>query len=49
MLAGLFPVELRPTGLAIADRVGVTVFDAIAPLTVNRLTAATGWFAARRC
>jgi MFS family permease len=42
MLAGLFPVEVRSTGMAIAYNVGVTVFGGFAPLTVTWLIAATG-------
>jgi MFS family permease len=42
MLAGLFPVEVRSTGMAIAYNVSVTVFGGFAPLTVTWLIAATG-------
>jgi MHS family proline/betaine transporter-like MFS transporter len=42
MLAGLFPVEVRSTGMAIAYNVGVTVFGGFAPLTVTWLIATTG-------
>jgi MHS family proline/betaine transporter-like MFS transporter len=42
MLAGLFPVEVRSTGMAIAYNVGVTVFGGFAPLTVTWLIAETG-------
>jgi MHS family proline/betaine transporter-like MFS transporter len=42
MLAMLFPVEVRSTGMAIAYNVGVTVFGGFAPLTVTWLIAATG-------
>jgi MFS family permease len=42
LLAGLFPVEVRSTGMAIAYNVGVTVFGGFAPLTVTWLIAATG-------
>src|ERR1700761_6180032 len=42
MLAGLFPVEVRSTGMAIAYNVGVTVFGGFAPLTVTWLIAVTG-------
>jgi MFS transporter, MHS family, proline/betaine transporter len=42
MLAGLFPVEVRSTGMAISYNVGVTVFGGFAPLTVTFLIAATG-------
>jgi hypothetical protein len=42
MLAGLFPVEVRSTGMAITYNVGVTVFGGFAPLTVTWLIAATG-------
>jgi MFS transporter, MHS family, proline/betaine transporter len=42
ILAGLFPVEVRSTGMAIAYNVGVTVFGGFAPLTVTWLIAVTG-------
>jgi MHS family proline/betaine transporter-like MFS transporter len=42
LLAGLFPVEVRSTGMAIAYNVGVTVFGGFAPLTVTWLIATTG-------
>jgi MHS family proline/betaine transporter-like MFS transporter len=42
MLAGLFPVEVRSTGMAIAYNVGVTVFGGFAPLTVTWLIETTG-------
>ena len=42
MLAGLFPVEVRSTGMAIAYNVSVTVFGGFAPLTVTWLIATTG-------
>jgi MHS family proline/betaine transporter-like MFS transporter len=42
MLAALFPVEVRSTGLAIAYNVSVTAFGGFAPLTVTWLIAATG-------
>jgi MHS family proline/betaine transporter-like MFS transporter len=42
MLAGLFPVEVRSTGMAISYNVGVTVFGGFAPLTVTWLIAMTG-------
>jgi MHS family proline/betaine transporter-like MFS transporter len=42
MLAGLFPVEVRSTGMAISYNVGVTVFGGFAPLTVTWLIAETG-------
>ena len=42
MLAGLFPVAVRSTGMAIAYNVSVTVFGGFAPLTVTWLIAATG-------
>jgi MHS family proline/betaine transporter-like MFS transporter len=42
LLAGLFPVEVRSTGMAIAYNVGVTVFGGFAPLTVTWLIGATG-------
>jgi MFS transporter, MHS family, proline/betaine transporter len=41
MLAGLFPVEVRSTGMAIAYNVGVTVFGGFAPLTVTWLIETT--------
>jgi MFS family permease len=42
LLASLFPVEVRSTGMAIAYNVGVTVFGGFAPLTVTWLIAMTG-------
>lgn len=42
LLAGLFPVAVRSTGMAIAYNVGVTVFGGFAPLTVTWLIAMTG-------
>jgi MFS transporter, MHS family, proline/betaine transporter len=42
LLAGLFPVSVRSTGLAISYNVGVTVFGGFAPLTVTWLIAMTG-------
>jgi MFS family permease len=42
LLAGLFPVEVRSTGMAIAYNVGVTVFGGFAPLTVTWLIDMTG-------
>jgi MHS family proline/betaine transporter-like MFS transporter len=42
LLAGLFPVSVRSTGLAISYNVGVTVFGGFAPLTVTWLIATTG-------
>jgi MFS family permease len=42
MLAGLFPVEVRSTGMAISYNVGVTVFGGFAPLTVTWLIAISG-------
>jgi MFS transporter, MHS family, proline/betaine transporter len=42
LLASLFPVEVRSTGMAIAYNVGVTVFGGFAPLTVTWLIAVTG-------
>ena len=42
LLAGLFPVEVRSTGMAIAYNVGVTVFGGFAPLTVTWLIDTTG-------
>jgi MHS family proline/betaine transporter-like MFS transporter len=41
LLAGLFPVEVRSTGMAISYNVGVTVFGGFAPLTVTWLIAMT--------
>jgi MHS family proline/betaine transporter-like MFS transporter len=42
MLAGLFPVEVRSTGMAIAYNLGVSLFGGFAPLTVTWLIAETG-------
>jgi nitrate/nitrite transporter NarK len=42
MLAGLFPVGVRSTGMAISYNLSVTVFGGFAPLTVTSLIAATG-------
>ena len=42
LLAGLFPVEIRSTGMAISYNVGVTVFGGFAPLTVTWLIGITG-------
>ena len=42
LLAGLFPVSVRSTGMAISYNVGVTVFGGFAPLTVTWLIAMTG-------
>ena len=42
LLAGLFPVAVRSTGMAISYNVGVTVFGGFAPLTVTWLIATTG-------
>jgi MFS family permease len=42
LLAGLFPVEVRSTGMAISYNVGVTVFGGFAPLTVTWLIGLTG-------
>ncbi|HEX3993243.1 MAG TPA: MFS transporter [Acetobacteraceae bacterium] len=42
MLAGLFPVEVRTTGMAITYNLSVTVFGGFAPLTVSWLIAETG-------
>jgi MFS family permease len=42
LLAGLFPVEVRSTGMAISYNLGVTVFGGFAPLTVTWLIAITG-------
>ena len=42
LLAGLFPVAVRSTGMAISYNVGVTVFGGFAPLTVTWLIAMTG-------
>ena len=41
MLAGLFPVEVRTTGMAITYNISVTVFGGFAPLTVTWLIAET--------
>jgi MHS family proline/betaine transporter-like MFS transporter len=41
LLAGLFPVAVRSTGIAISYNVGVTVFGGFAPLTVTWLIAMT--------
>jgi nitrate/nitrite transporter NarK len=42
MLAGLFPVEVRSTGMSIAYNFGVSLFGGFAPLTVTWLIAETG-------
>jgi MFS transporter, MHS family, proline/betaine transporter len=42
ILADLFPVEVRSTGMAIAYNLPVTVFGGFAPLTVTWLIARTG-------
>jgi MFS family permease len=42
LLASLFPVEVRSTGMAISYNLGVTVFGGFAPLTVTWLIAETG-------
>jgi MFS family permease len=42
LLAGLFPVDVRSTGMAISYNVGVTVFGGFAPLTVTWLIGSTG-------
>ena len=42
LLAGLFPVAVRSTGMAISYNVGVIVFGGFAPLTVTWLIATTG-------
>jgi MFS transporter, MHS family, proline/betaine transporter len=42
LLAGLFPVSVRSTGMAISYNIGVTVFGGFAPLTVTSLIATTG-------
>jgi MHS family proline/betaine transporter-like MFS transporter len=42
LLAGLFPVEVRSTGMAISYNLSVTVFGGFAPLTVTWLIATTG-------
>jgi MFS family permease len=42
LLAGLFPVEVRSTGMAISYNAGVTVFGGFAPLTVTWLIGLTG-------
>jgi len=42
LLAGLFPVSVRSTGMAISYNIAVTVFGGFAPLTVTSLIAATG-------
>lgn len=42
LLASLFPVAVRSTGMAISYNVGVTVFGGFAPLTVTWLIATTG-------
>ena len=42
LLAGLFPVSVRSTGMAISYNIGVTVFGGFAPLTVTWLIATTG-------
>jgi MFS family permease len=42
LLAGLFPVEVRSTGMAISYNLSVTIFGGFAPLTVTTLIATTG-------
>ena len=42
LLAGLFPVEVRSTGMAIFYNVGGTLFGGSAPLTVTWLIGVTG-------
>jgi MFS transporter, MHS family, proline/betaine transporter len=42
LLAGLFPVSVRSTGMAISYNIGVTVFGGFAPLTVTWLIDTTG-------
>jgi MFS family permease len=42
LIAGLFPVAVRSTGMAISYNIGVTVFGGFAPLTVTWLIAETG-------
>jgi len=42
LLAGLFPVAVRSTGMAISYNLSVTVFGGFAPLTVTWLIAMTG-------
>lgn len=42
LLAGLFPVEVRSTGMAVTYNVAVTLFGGFAPLTVTWLIAKTG-------
>jgi hypothetical protein len=42
LLAGLFPVAVRSTGMAISYNLGVTLFGGFAPLTVTWLIAITG-------
>jgi MFS family permease len=42
LLAGLFPIEVRSTGMAISYNLSVTVFGGFAPLTVTWLIAETG-------
>ena len=42
LLAGLFPVGVRSTGMAISYNVSVTVFGGFAPLTVTWLIGLTG-------
>jgi len=42
LLAGLFPVAVRSTGMAISYNLSVTVFGGFAPLTVTWLIAITG-------
>ncbi|HXZ07897.1 MAG TPA: MFS transporter [Paraburkholderia sp.] len=42
MLATIFPVQNRSTGVAVSYNIAVTLFGGLAPLTVTTLTHATG-------
>ena len=42
MLATIFPVQMRSTGVALSYNIGVTLFGGLAPLTVTWLTRLTG-------
>ena len=42
MLATLFPVQNRSTGVAVSYNIAVTLFGGLAPLTVTTLTRVTG-------
>jgi MFS transporter, MHS family, proline/betaine transporter len=42
MLATIFPVQNRSTGVAVSYNIAVTLFGGLAPLTVTTLTRITG-------